>query len=323
MAKYYSNTKGTFLITLLSLLMLMKNTEKVAAQSGFEKLQYPYKMQNVTVGESIQISYADEGSENKEVILFIHGLGSYAPSWQYTVQTLSKDFRCIVVDLPGYGKSSKGKYKADMSFHAHYLFELIEKLGIESFHIAGHSMGGQIAMQMALNQPQKIESLLLMAPAGIETFTEQEKNIFKVTSTAEAIANVSDEQYKTNLALNFYEMDERAQFMYDDRMIIKNDPQFMDYAHVVANGVMGMLNEPVFEKLQEIQSPTLIFYGKQDQLIPNKYLHPDLTTQQMGELAKEKIPNANLHMIDKAGHFVHFDQPEQVNEILKNFLENK
>lgn len=319
MTKYYSYTKNIFL-TVLSLLMFMKNTDKVAAQSGFEKLQYPYKMQNIIVDDSIKIAYADEGSKDMTAILFIHGLGSYAPSWRQTVQTISKNFRCIVVDLPGYGKSSKGKYKADMTFHAQHLFELMKKLEIANFHIAGHSMGGQIAMHMAVKQPDKVKSLILMAPAGIETFTEQEKAIFKATSTPEAIANVSDEQYRANLTLNFYQMDERAEFMYNDRMIIKNDPQFIDYAHVVANGVMGMLNEPVFDNLNTIQAPAIIFYGKQDQLIPNKYLHPNLTTQQLGELAKEKIPNANLNMIDKAGHFVHFDQPEEVNEAINKFL---
>ncbi len=298
----------------------MKNTEKVVAQSEFDKLQYPYKMQKTIVGDSITIAYAEEGSENKEAILFIHGLGSYAPSWRYTVQTISKNFRCIIVDLPGYGKSSKGKYNADMTFHANLLFELMKSLKAETFHIAGHSMGGQIALKMALNQPNKVKSLLLMAPAGIETFSEKEREIFKVTSTPEAIANISDEQYKINLSLNFYQMDERSQFMYDDRMIIKKDPQFMEYAHVVANGVMGMLNEPVFEQLSKIQQPTLIVYGKQDQLIPNRYLHPNLTTEEIGELAIGKIPNATLNMIDEAGHFVHFDQPEKVNEILYDFL---
>jgi pimeloyl-ACP methyl ester carboxylesterase len=298
----------------------MTKTEKVAAQSKFDELQYPYKMQNMVVGDSITIAYADEGSKDLETILFIHGLGSYAPSWRYTVQTISNNFRCIMVDLPGYGKSSKGKYEADMTFHANHLFELMEKLGIEAFHIAGHSMGGQIAMQMALSDQNKVKSLLLMAPAGIETFTDNEKALFKTTSTPEVIASVSDEQYKTNLALNFYKIDERAQFMYDDRMLIKTDPQFMDYAYVVSNGIMGMLNEPVYEKLQEIKQPTLIVYGKQDQLIPNRYLHPTLTTKQVGELARENIPNATLKMVDKAGHFVHFDQHEEVNTILTNFL---
>jgi pimeloyl-ACP methyl ester carboxylesterase len=85
---------------------------------------------------------------------------------------------------------------------------------------------------------------------------------------------------------------------------------------------MGMLDEPVFEQLNNIKQPTLICYGEEDRLIPNTYLHKELSTKSIGEKAIEKIPVSELNMIPKAGHFVHFDQPEKVNEIMKNFLKN-
>jgi len=290
------------------------------SQNQFEGLEYPYEMKKEKLSDNKEMAYADIGKG--EPILFIHGLASYAPAWQYNVSELSKSYRCIVVDLMGYGKSTKGKFDADMSFHAQYLFELMDKLNIPSFHISGHSMGGQIAIKMTLEDPDKVTSLLLMAPAGIETFTAQEKEIFKNSTSAEGIAKISDKQYRINLSLNFYEMDERAEFMYKDRMQIKSDDQFMDYSYVVAQGVMGMLNEPVFEQLATIKQPTLICYGKEDRLIPNTYLHKNLTTEKIGNTAHERIPKSELKMIPEAGHFVHFDQPNQVNEIMKTFLKN-
>jgi pimeloyl-ACP methyl ester carboxylesterase len=290
------------------------------SQAQFDALDYPFEMKEAKLSGNKTMAYADLG--DGEPILFIHGLASYAPAWKYNINELSKTYRCIAVDLMGYGKSSKGKYNADMSFHAQFLFELMDQLDISSFHLAGHSMGGQIALKMAIKNPEKVKSLMLMAPAGIETFSEQEKEIFKNSTTAESIAQVSDEQYLINLSLNFYEMDERAEFMYSDRMKIKSDAQFMDYCHVVAAGVMGMLNEPVFEQLGEIKQPTLICYGKDDRLIPNTYLHKNSNTELIGKKAEEEIPNSQLEMIPQAGHFVHFDQPNKVNEIMKNFLEN-
>lgn len=288
------------------------------SQAQFDALDYPFEMKEAKLSGNKTMAYADLG--DGEPILFIHGLASYAPAWKYNINELSKSYRCIAVDLMGYGKSSKGKYNADLSFHAQFLFELMEQLDIASFHIAGHSMGGQIALKMAIKHPEKVKSLMLMAPAGIETFSEQEKEIFKNSTTAESIAQVSDEQYRINLSLNFYEMDERAEFMYSDRMKIKSDGQFMDYCHVVATGVMGMLNEPVFEQLGEIKQPTLICYGQEDRLIPNTYLHKNSNTELIGKTAEEEIPNSQLEMIPQAGHFVHFDQPNRVNEIMKNFL---
>ncbi|SMG48468.1 Pimeloyl-ACP methyl ester carboxylesterase [Marivirga sericea] len=295
-------------------------TKNVSGQNQFQALAYPFEMKEAQLSDNKIMAYTDLGKG--EPILFIHGLASYAPAWKYTVNELSKSYRCIVVDLIGYGKSSKGQYKANMSFHTQYLFELMDHLAINSTHIVGHSMGGQIALKMAVEKPEKVKTLLLMAPAGIETFTAQEKKIFKNSTTPQSIAEVSDEQYRANLALNFYKMDERAEFMYEDRMKIKSDEQFMDYSYVVAEGVMGMLNEPIFDQLQVITQPTLICYGLEDRLIPNTYLHKELTTNKIGEIAKESIPNSELKMIPDAGHFVHFDQPKKVNEIMKNFLEN-
>lgn len=316
----YNKQNYTYGIILLIMIVMGLATNQANSQNQFESLEYPFEMKKAELSDNKQMAYADLGKG--EPILFIHGLASYAPAWKYTVSELATSYRCIAVDLIGYGKSSKGEFKADMSFHARYLFELMEELNISSFHIAGHSMGGQIALKMALEKSEKVKSLMLMAPAGIETFTAQEKEIFKNSTSPESVAKVSDEQYRINLALNFYEMDERAEFMYEDRMKIKSDSQFMEYSYVVAEGVMGMLNEPVFEKLGEIKQPTLICYGKEDRLIPNTYLHKKLDTKSIAEIAIQKIPNSKLKMIPKAGHFVHFDQPEEVNEIMKNFLEN-
>ena len=287
------------------------------AQNEFEDLEYPYPVKHQAVGDDITIAYADEGEG--EVILFIHGMGSYAPAWKKNITDLKSNYRCIVVDLPGYGKSSKGEYAAGMNFHADHLFRLMDSLKIEDFHIAGHSMGGQIAMHMALSQPGKVKSLMLMAPAGIETFTDQEKQIF-FAMTPEQLAGVTDEQYRFNLELNFYQMPEDAEFMYDDRMKIKEDPAFIDYCHVVIEGIKGMLNEPVFKQLSALKLPVLILYGKEDQLIPNKYMHPELSTDKIAAMAQEQMPLASIHLIEEAGHFVHFEQAEQANNLINEFL---
>jgi pimeloyl-ACP methyl ester carboxylesterase len=322
MSKYNLKHNSLIGIAFLSLILLMKNTERAQAQDQFDKLQYPYEMYVANLEDDLTIAYADEGSKNQEVILFIHGLGSYAPAWKYNIPKLSKSYRCIIVDLVGYGKSSKGNYQADMSFHANNIFSLMQTIAIPAFHIVGHSMGGQIAIHMALKEPKRVKSLSLIAPAGIETFNEQEKQLLINSSTSAAIAAVSDEQYKINLSVNFYKMDERADFMYNDRVLIKNDSLFKEYCHVVSQGIKGMLNEPVFDRLPQLNTPTLIIYGNQDRLIPNSYLHAGFTTKKIGISAQENIPNSTLKMVDKAGHFANFDQPDKVNELILNFLNN-
>ncbi|QCK16874.1 alpha/beta fold hydrolase [Mangrovivirga cuniculi] len=287
------------------------------AQDAFMELDYPYPMDKKEVVKNINIAYADIGKG--EPILFIHGMGSYAPAWKKNISELKENFRCVVVDLPGYGKSSKGKFKANMSFHKEHLFALMDSLDIKKFHIAGHSMGAQIAMHMALDNPGRIKSLILSAPAGIETFSEQQKAMFRAI-TPEQTASVSDEQYRINLEANFHEMPDDAEFMYEDRMMIKESPDFMNYCYTITEGIRGMVNEPVFEKLGDLKPPVLIIYGKQDKLIPNKYLHPEMTTADIAKIANKEIPDSQMELIENAGHFVHFEQPEKTNELIKNFI---
>ncbi|MCX2743020.1 alpha/beta hydrolase [Mangrovivirga sp. M17] len=287
------------------------------AQDAFMELQYPYPMNEQEVVNDIKIAFADIGKGDP--ILFIHGMGSYAPAWKKNVSELKKNFRCIVVDLPGYGKSSKGKFEANMSFHKKHLFALMDSLRIKNFHIAGHSMGAQIAIHMALENPDRIKSLILSAPAGIETFNEPQKAMFRAI-TPEQTASVSDEQYRINLEANFHKMPDDAEFMYNDRMMIKESPDFMNYCYTITQGIRGMVNEPVFERLGELKTPVLILYGKQDKLIPNKFIHPKMSTADIAQIADEKIPQSQTELIENAGHFVHFEQAEKTNKLIMNFI---
>lgn len=80
-----------------------------------------------------------------------------------------------------------------------------------------------------------------------------------------------------------------------------------------------MLNEPVFNDLDNVTVKTLVLYGKNDKLIPNSFLHPTLTVEKVGATAKEKIKNSSLYFIDESGHFLQFEKPDEVNKILKNW----
>jgi len=81
-----------------------------------------------------------------------------------------------------------------------------------------------------------------------------------------------------------------------------------------------MLDGRVFDRLGEITAPTLVLYGAGDALIPNRYLHPALTTEAVADAAREALPNATVEMIPEAGHLIMLEQPEAVNARLAAFL---
>jgi pimeloyl-ACP methyl ester carboxylesterase len=290
-----------------------------AADPVFEGLNYRYAVKKLTLPNGVRMAYTDEGT-GSETLIFIHGLGSYLPAWDKNIAELSKHYRCIAIDLPGYGKSDKTGAAAGMANYANDVLALMDALQLEQATLVGHSMGGQIAITATLKEPQRIKYLVLAAPAGIETFTEQQKQLFKTTVTPESIQKTTPEQIVANFKVNFHQMPADVQHMIDDRLKMAESPEFGAYTTVVADGVAAMIDEPVYEQLPQVQVPTLIIFGAQDALIPNRYLNPNLTTQAVAQTGRERIPNSQLVMLPEAGHFLQFEQAEAFNRAIRDFL---
>jgi pimeloyl-ACP methyl ester carboxylesterase len=283
-----------------------------------EALEYPYQVRKVMLDSGIEIAYVDEG-KGDEVIIFIHGLGSYLPAWKNNIEGLRSSYRVIAIDLPGYGKSSKEPHSGKMSFYADVVKAFAEKLNLTDLTLAGHSMGGQIAMVTALNYPGLVKNLILIAPAGFEKFTEGQKQWFRNVMSFEGVKNTSAEDIQTNLAVNFYNMPQDAEFMITDRIIMRDAADFDHYCYAVVQSVNGMVDEPLLDLLPQIKQPTLIIFGEKDNLIPNRYLNPGKTCK-VAQVGKDKIPNSKLVMVPKAGHFVQFEKPLEVNTAISTFL---
>jgi len=110
----------------------------------FNQIKYPFDTKFIKVND-YEIAYVDEGN-SENVLLFIHGLGSYLKAWDRNIPELKNHFRCIAFDLPGYGKSSKQIHSGEVSFMFEILNEFITKLNLKSVSLVGHSMGGQITL---------------------------------------------------------------------------------------------------------------------------------------------------------------------------------
>ncbi|NPD83282.1 alpha/beta hydrolase [Lentimicrobium sp. L6] len=292
-----------------------KNIPKL---KSFQDLNYRVPVKTIQLDNEIEVAYTDEGS-GTETIIFIHGLGSYIPAYDKLIPELSKKYRCIAIDLPGYGKSSKAPHSGMMSFYADIIHEITGKLGIDKFSLAGHSMGGQISVVYGLSWPEQLNNLILFAPAGFERFTPGQKEWFEDIMTPILVHNTTYEGIETNLAFNFYNMPKDAEFMMTDRMAMREASDFGGYCYAVSKSVAGMINEPIIDKLDQLEIPTLIFFGENDNLIPNRYLNPG-TTSKIAKYGHEHISDSKLIMIPKCGHFLMFEKPEIVIEEMKLFI---
>lgn len=283
-----------------------------------EELQYPYQVHKIKIDADTEIAYVDEG-KGEQVIILIHGLGSYLPAWKNNIEGLKSSYRIIAVDLPGYGKSSKQPHSGKMSYYADVIKQFAEALNLTEITLGGHSMGGQIALVAALNYPELVKNIILVAPAGFEKFNEGQKQWFRNAMTFEGVKSTTPEDIQTNLAVNFYNMPKDAEFMINDRIMMRSAEDFDHYVYAIVQSVNGMVDEPVLELLTQINQPALIIFGENDNLIPNRFLNPG-KTRKVAQVGKDKLPNSELLMVPKAGHFVQFEKPNEVNNAIAKFL---
>lgn len=283
----------------------------------FNQIKYSFPAKFIEI-KNYNLAYIDEG-DSENVLLFIHGLGSYLKAWDRNIPELKKHFRCIALDLPGYGKSSKQIHSGDVSFYVEIINEFITKLNLENVSLVGHSMGGQIVSAYTIKHPNQITKLILAAPAGFETFNEEEVELIKKIISPEILFKTSDHQIRLNYQFNFFKMPLEAEEMIADRITIRDDEDFYKHCTIVSNSLFGLINAPVFDQLKEINTPTLIFFGKDDLLIPNKSIH-QTTTEEIASRGSSQIKNSKVILLDKCGHFLQYEKPEKFNSEIISFF---
>lgn len=291
--------------------------------AAFTQTPVEEPIQYATLSSGVRLAYTEQGKDRQgPVLLFVHGLGSNLKSWRKNLNALSPKARCIAVDLPGYGDSGKGDYAYNMTFFAEALRDFLQIMGIPKVILVGHSMGGQIAVHLALAHPGIVEKAVLLAPAGFETFSEKDRAWFAAIMTPDILKATPPAQIRKNFEINFYHFPEDAEFMIADRMGLRDrTADYEAYCQMIPKCVKGMLEQPVFDRLPDLKLPILVLYGEQDYLIPNRYLHPGKTTLEVAQTGRSQLPNAHLQMIPAAGHFVQWEGATMVNEAIKTFMD--
>ena len=268
------------------------------------------------------IAYVDRGN-SEQTLLLIHGLGSNRYAWLGNFIELSKSYRCIAIDLPNYGSSRKGNFSFSMEFFKDKVIQFCNELSLNSVTLIGHSMGAQIAVLLAVEKPSIFKNLILLAPAGIEIFNKFEKQWFKQINKPELLFSAREEQIKNNFETNFYHFGPEAKWMLKERLEFMQDKvSYFNYCEMICTCVFEMLEAPVKDHLHKILQASLVLFGGDDQLIPNKLLHSTMSINNLVEDAKKLIPLAEVKKISQAGHFVHTHQKEKVNEEIINFIKS-
>jgi pimeloyl-ACP methyl ester carboxylesterase len=256
-----------------------------------------------TLGKSPKVS-----ARTQHTLIFLHGLSNEAMSWESLVPYFDRDdCYCLFLDFPGHGESSLGDFSYHISFYAAALGAFIDKLGLSNVTVIGHSLGGQAALYYSIHHGRNVEKMILIAPAGFETFNAFESIMLKNMTAIPQSMSVYLRNIKSNPRANKY---------------IKVDKFLDDPAalQVIARSMTGMLDEPVYKDLHRIKKPVLVIFGDNDKAIPNPVLHGFFSTKDVAIKGTNRMPNAQLELIKGGGHFVHLEQPMPVATLMLAFL---
>lgn len=270
-----------------------------------------------TTANGQRLSYLDRG-EGPMTLVFLHGLTSQKFIWHKNIQILSKYFRCIAVDLPGHGFSTKENRDYTIEFFSTTLTEFFKAIGLEEAVLVGHSMGGQIAIDFAVHHRQLCSHLVLVAPAGFETFSETEKNLLEQFSYNSMWQSSQYGKMLQNLRHNAAESASDRLALEDFDKLHQNGLQ-VDPQQIVSSCTAGMLRQPVFHLLKRIEQPTLVFFGMDDKLIPNRFFHHP-SVDVIAENGVRQLPDGRLRLLSGAGHYLQFEEADLFNLEVYKFL---
>ena len=260
--------------------------------------------------EGHQIITTLSGDPNNPPIIIIHGWMSHRGVWQQTIRALEGKYYCIAMDLLGFGASDKPE-QADYSLaaQAQRVLKLADQLGFSHFSLIGHSMGGQIALYIAaILAPQRVDKLLSID--GVITGQLSEK-VTKTNLPLIGLARKLPAIYGIGLSLvDFgpYVNWAFGTWFYDikalpleawkaDRVIASNR------ASAIPNdeAAKSIQTTNVIKYLHKIKGPTLLIHGEDDAVVP----------VEQATLARDVIPNNNLALFKKCGHFPMYEKPGQ------------
>jgi pimeloyl-ACP methyl ester carboxylesterase len=283
-------------------------------------IKYPFEVKYIDIGNKLNIAYCEEGS-GPQTLLFIHGLANYIPVFKHNILGLKEQAKCVAIDLPGNGLSSHGDFPFSIFFYAETVARFIQKQDLKEVVLAGHSMGGQIALVVALRYPHLVQKLVLLAPSGLEYYTETEASMMKSMLSFGSMMYGDASGLESAINGSYYHAQKKdALHIIKDLLELMKGEQGKYWRKMVQSNIEAMLNEQVFPFLPQVQQKTLILYGQQDAFIPNKMMHFTESIKSICERVVKLMPAAQYEIIPHSGHFLQIESAPKVNQYIQDFL---
>ena len=264
-------------------------------------------MPTAKVGD-INIYYESHG--DGEPLLLIMGYGSYSGHWAPLIPYLSQGYRVISFDNRGTGRSDKPDIPYTIKMMAGDAKGLLDAIGVDSAHVFGVSMGGMIAQEFALNYPDRLRSLILGCThcGGTKTIMPTQEALAFLFDPARAKLSVQERARQTVPWLwteEFIDNNPEAVEIY-----VAITSEYPTPIHGFARQAQGIMTHDTYDRLPQITAPTLVITGNADRLVP----------AENSSILVSKIPNAEMVVLENAGHGFFGDAAPEATKAILDFL---
>lgn len=240
-------------------------------------------------GVQIKVQQAGTGAP----LLFLHGAGGQ--NWTALHRRLSHDFRVIAPEHPGFGRSPIPEWMHSVGDLAFFYLDLMEAMDLTGVHLAGHSLGGWTAGEIAIRNTSRLASLTLLAPAGVAAPEAPFGDIFLWSSEQATRAQFFNQAMAekrlaapVNLDLVLHNKNAVARLAWSPRL---SNPQLPHWLH-------------------RIDKPTLLVWGREDRIIPYA----------CAQHWMKGAPGSKLVTLDACGHAIHNEKPDEAADAIIPFL---
>lgn len=254
--------------------------------------------------------YLEGGDPAKPTLLLVHGFGADKDHWPMIARYLKRDYHLIAPDLPGFGDNERSTGLAyDIAAQTARLKAFVDALGLTRPHIAGNSMGGWIALRYALDYPADLGALILLDSAGVRGEGQ---------SLLEELA--ADESYNPLVLANLEDADRLVALVVHKPpyMLPRLKPAFYAKAlryrdqldHIFWIIARENRDQPLNDRLGEVRAPTLILWGRHDQVIDPSCV----------PVLEQGIASSQSHIFDDVGHVPMIEAPRATADAMRAFL---
>ena len=253
----------------------------------------------------LRLRYLEMGEGDSVPVLLLHGFGADLNTWMFTQPALAEGRRVIALDLPGHGGSAKEVGTGDRERLTDAVEGAVNALGLERFHLVGHSMGGAIAASVALRRPERVATLTLIAPAG---FGPEINGGF-----IDGFVRASRRREAMDvLQLLVHDPALVSRTMVEDVLRYKRLDGAPDALATIAQEWFadGRQRIALRDEIAALQLPVQIIWGREDRIIPVAH----------AEALASRLP---VRVLEQTGHLPHMEKAGEVNRLIKRLIENQ